>query len=237
MIEHPKGGDPMRLRSAGFFECVNKGKKSICIDLSKQEGRSLCYQLVTTSHIYIEGFRPGKAKKLGIDYNTIKGVNEKIIYTSISGFGQTGPCRDIPRHDLNYQSLAGMFLKHIKENQTHFTAPLIPVSDFSSAMFATIGIFGCILFHKNANMENYINTSMFDGLLSWMSIWLTDKGNDDQLQNENEPAITFFKQKVVNILLWGLHMKIIFGNGFVRRSETKRWQELNIMKGSLVLMR
>jgi formyl-CoA transferase len=215
MIEHPVGGDPMRLRSPGFFHYVNKGKKSICIDLSQREGKQLCYDIAATSDVFIEGFRPGKAAKLGIDYNTLTNYNKKIIYTSISGFGQTGPYRNMAAHDINYQALAGMFFKQIKEDNISFSAPVVPASDLASAMFAAIAIMGGLIHKQYKNSGTYIDISMYDAMLSWMSIWLTGPANTDPPQ-EDEPCYNIFKTKDNRYIALGIAYEDHFWERFCK---------------------
>ena len=103
-IEPPDGGDQTRRAmgfklkgndSLGFFN-LNRNKRSLALNLKSKSARAAFYRLVQTADILIENYRPGVTKRLGIDYDTLKTINPRLIYASISGFGQTGPGRSVP---------------------------------------------------------------------------------------------------------------------------------------------
>ncbi len=143
MLEHPIGGDPMRLIPT-LFSPFTRGKRSITIDLKFDKGKEICYKLVRHSDVVLESFRPGVATKLGIDYETLKGHNPQIIYTSISGFGQDGPYRNKPAHDLAYQAIAGMIAGQIPDEGGRFTPTPVAIGDLSSGIFAAISILAAL---------------------------------------------------------------------------------------------
>jgi crotonobetainyl-CoA:carnitine CoA-transferase CaiB-like acyl-CoA transferase len=165
-LEHPVGGDPERLLT-NLFPVTNRGNRSITIDLSKDKGKEICYKIVRQSHIFLESFRPGVAKRLGIDYETLKGINPQIIYASISGFGQEGPYRNKPAHDLIYQGIAGMLAGGISEEDGSFHPPTVPIADLSSGMFAVMSILAALYNSRESGSGQYIDVSMTDGLISW----------------------------------------------------------------------
>lgn len=107
-VEDTEVGDYLRELSPKLFEWLNAGKRSIAINLKTSEGRELFYRLVGNSHVVIEGFRPGVAKKLGIDYETLRRVNDRLIYCSINGYGEYGPYSGLPNHDINTVGVAGL---------------------------------------------------------------------------------------------------------------------------------
>ena len=90
IIERPDMGDPARLLP-DFFKAINRNKKSLSLNLQSDKGRQICYKLVEGADVFLEGFRPGIAQKLGVDYESLKKLNPKLIYGSISGYGQDGP--------------------------------------------------------------------------------------------------------------------------------------------------
>src|SRR5690242_16964491 len=100
-VEPPKR-DPGRGYVPVQFDTVNRNKRSIAIDLKKKEAAAIVEKLARGAQVAIEGFRPGVAKRLGIDHETLRRVNPKLVCCSISGYGQTGPWRDRPGHDVNY---------------------------------------------------------------------------------------------------------------------------------------
>jgi crotonobetainyl-CoA:carnitine CoA-transferase CaiB-like acyl-CoA transferase len=167
MLERPDGGDPMRLMP-DMFSSVTRGKRSVTADLTSEQGKEVCYGLVRQSHIFLESFRPGVAKRLGVDYQTLKEINPRIIYASITGFGQEGPYRNKPGHDLTYQGIAGMLAGLIPKEGERFVPPQVAIADWSSGMFAAISILGALYGVRETNAGEYIDVSMVDGLVSWM---------------------------------------------------------------------
>lgn len=122
-IENPAGGDPLRdLGPDGgspagsvLFQAINRGKKSVTLDLKSPEGRDIFLRLAAGADAVIEQFRPGVAKRLGIDYESVRARNPKIAYVSLTGYGQTGPLAGEAGHDLNYMARSGLlslFLDH-----------------------------------------------------------------------------------------------------------------------------
>jgi crotonobetainyl-CoA:carnitine CoA-transferase CaiB-like acyl-CoA transferase len=167
-VERPGVGDPSR-GNPGFFNGLNRNKKSITLDLKVPSAREILIRLVKEADVFTEGFRPGVVKRLGVDYDTLKGINPRLIYCSISGYGQDGPYRDLPGHDLNYMAMSGL-LNSIQDENGNYIPPGIAIGDLSSGMFAAIGIMAGLMARAHTGKGQYIDVSMFDGLLSWMSI-------------------------------------------------------------------
>lgn len=168
-VERPGIGDPAR-QLPHFFRSINRNKKSLTLDLKLPAAREIFYRLVERSDVLTEGFRPGVASRLGIDYETLHKINPRLVYCSISGYGQEGPYRDLPGHDLNYQAMAGM-LNCFRDREGDFVAPGVAIGDLSSGMFASVGILAALMAREKTGQGQYIDVSMFDGLLSWMSIY------------------------------------------------------------------
>ena len=114
-VEPPGFGDPARQFPA-FFNSINRNKKSIQLNLKTAEGIGILKRLISSADVFIEGFRPGVVDRLGIDYSSLNQMNDQLIYCSISGYGQDGPYKDIPGHDVNYLAMAGM-LQLLKDEQ------------------------------------------------------------------------------------------------------------------------
>jgi len=100
----PPFGEPLRFY---VFAAFNRNKKSVVIDLKSEKGREKFMDLARSVDVIVEGFRPGVAKRLGVDYESVRKVNSSVIYCSISGFGQDSELRDLPVHDINVLSFAG----------------------------------------------------------------------------------------------------------------------------------
>ncbi|ADC65380.1 L-carnitine dehydratase/bile acid-inducible protein F [Ferroglobus placidus DSM 10642] len=156
----PPSGDPMRYRSE-IFAALNRNKKSLVLNLKDEKDLSKFYEIVGKSDVVVEGFRPGVAKKLGVDYESVKKVNPGIIYCSIPGLRGVNK----PVHDINVLSLAGICLIAGKK----FGKPIDPnvqLSDFASAVFAAISILAAYVRKIKTGEGCYINLSMLDAALA-----------------------------------------------------------------------
>lgn len=113
-VEDPRGGDLGRMLTpvvngeSARFPTVNRNKKSITLDLKKEEGKAVFRRLVADADVVVDQFRPGVMKKMGLDYDALKEINKGIIYCAITGYGWTGPLKDAAGHDLNYLNLAAV---------------------------------------------------------------------------------------------------------------------------------
>ena len=169
-VERPVLGDPTRILP-GFFGSINRNKKSLTLDFKKPESRDILRRLVERSDVLTEGFRPGVAAHLGLDYETLREVNPRLICCSISGYGQDGPYRNLPGHDLNYMAMSGM-LGCFRDDEGNWVKPRIEIADLSSAVFAAIGILAALAAREKTGRGQLVDVSMFDGLISWMSTLL-----------------------------------------------------------------
>lgn len=169
LVEQPGRGDPAR--GAGglspFFSALNRGKRSLTLDLKHEQGRALCWELLESADVLVEGFRPGVMERLGFGREEVLERLPRLVYCSISGYGQDGPYRSRSGHDLSYQALAGLLARSLDGDATAYQSPLA-VGDLSSAMFATVAIVGALLHREREGGGQYIDVSMTDGLVSWM---------------------------------------------------------------------
>ncbi|MGO8989239.1 MAG: CaiB/BaiF CoA transferase family protein [bacterium] len=192
-IERPGVGDLAR-QSAHFFQSINGNKKSLTLDLKLPAARKILYRLVEHSDVFMDGFRPGVAGRVGIDYPTLRKINPRLIYCSISGYGQEGPYRDLPGHDLNYQAMAGM-LHCFQDEKGNFVAPGVAIGDLSSGMFSAIGILAALQARQKTGQGQFIDVSMFDGLLSWMSTRLGIFWGTGWFEKERDAGYGIFRAK------------------------------------------
>lgn len=169
LVERPSGGDPARMFPP-FFKSISRNKRSVCLDLKTEEGRTHLLDLVRKADIVFEGFRPGTMDRLSIGYEALRGVNPQIIYASISGFGQDGPYRDRPAHDLSYQAIAGHLFNQIGADPVTF--PVIPYGDLVSAVFAAFAVSGALFARERTGHGTAIDISMTDALVSLMTLYL-----------------------------------------------------------------
>ena len=155
-VEPPRG-DPGRYYVPVQFDTENRNKRSLALDLKSPSSGEIIARLVGETHVVIEGFRPGVAKRLSIDYETLRKYNARLVYCSISGYGQSGPWRDRPGHDVNYVAAAGglafpgQWLKSPARSS-------LPVADMAGGSFAAVAVLAALKEGKGA----YLDLSLFE---------------------------------------------------------------------------
>ena len=153
-----------------FVYPVNRNKDHMTLNLKKKEGRDVFFKLVCEADVLLEGFRPGVTKRLGIAYDTIKEMNPRIIYCSITGYGQDGPFRDMPGHDVNFLSFAGV-LDIIGEKNGSPCIPGIQIGDLvAGGMNAALGILLALVARQKTGRGQYIDISMTDGVVALLPV-------------------------------------------------------------------
>jgi crotonobetainyl-CoA:carnitine CoA-transferase CaiB-like acyl-CoA transferase len=174
-VEEPTIGDPTRRsppiidgQSAPFNQ-VNRNKKSLTLDLKQAEGREVFLKLCSTADVVLEQFRPGVVERLGIGYGSVAAENPRIIYCSLTGFGQGGPHRYRSGHDLNYLALSGVLALTTDEHGK----PVIPgvqIADLAGGMIAGFAILAALLARERTGRGQYVDVSMFDVMISMLPI-------------------------------------------------------------------
>ena len=172
-VERAVTGDGMRDVIPGCFDYLNGNKRFITLNLKHEKGIELFMKIAEKVDVVVEGFRPGTAKRLGIDFDSVKKINPSIIYCAISGYGQTGPYTNLPSHDINYQGLSGLLsLSGDPEAGPEFPDGF-QVADLSASMFALTSILAA-LNGKTARMKTgqpdpiYLDISISETLAMWM---------------------------------------------------------------------
>jgi alpha-methylacyl-CoA racemase len=144
------------------FAYVNRNKRSLALNMKAPEGQALFKKLAARADVIIEGFRPGVMKRLGADYEAIRAINPRIVYCSLSGFGQNGPYRDYPAHDMNYLSLAGV-LGLIGEPDRKPAIPLNLVADYAGAsMHGALGVMYALFARERTGKGQHVDVSYLD---------------------------------------------------------------------------
>ncbi len=157
-------------RRAAAYQTVNRNKKSIVLNLKTEEARQIFYRLAEKADVIVDPFRPGVAKRLGIDYQTMSKINPRIIYCSMTGYGQDGPYRDLPGHDINYISIAGA-LDLIGEAGGKPVIPLNLIADLGgAALHAIIGILTALIARGKTGRGQYIDISYVDSTISLLTM-------------------------------------------------------------------
>ena len=155
-----------------FFNTINRNKEHMSLNLKSDAGRQIFFKLIEKADVLMEGFRPGVVDRLGVDYESVRKVNPKIIYCAISGYGQNGPFRDRVGHDVNYLSFAGV-LNLIGEPDRPPSIPGIQVADVAAGgMNAAIGILLALFAREKTGRGQYIDISMTDGMVGFLPVAL-----------------------------------------------------------------
>ena len=177
-VEDPVAGDYLRDfepkldADSSVFHSLNRNKKSICLDLKTEKERSHFLKLVETADVVMESFRPGVMKRLGLDYETLKQINPRLIYCAITGYGQTGPYKDKPGHDINYLSYAGL-LYVMGEKDRKPVIPATQIADIGGGAYPAIaGILLALFEREKTGKGQLVDVSMLDGVVSWMHMLL-----------------------------------------------------------------
>ena len=179
---YPYGSPPPffqkgRYRESAFNSVIMRNKKSIALNLKKEEAQEIFYKLVERADIILETFRPKVTEKLKVDYETLSKINKSIIYCSLTGYGQYGPYEQLAGHDLNYIGICGILdlnkereLVGEKNQERKPILPGVQAADVGGGLVSIIGILGALIERdKNPNKEGqYIDISMTDCVFSFM---------------------------------------------------------------------
>jgi crotonobetainyl-CoA:carnitine CoA-transferase CaiB-like acyl-CoA transferase len=157
-----------------LFDAVNRGKRSIALDLKDERGREALYELVATADAFVEQFRPGVVDRLGVDYDTLCEHNPGLVYCSLSGYGQSGPKSGKAAHDLNYIGLAGLLDMTRESEDVKPQMPGYPIADMAGGTFAAFSIVCALLSRELGGTSGddggggeYIDCSLTDPVLSF----------------------------------------------------------------------
>jgi crotonobetainyl-CoA:carnitine CoA-transferase CaiB-like acyl-CoA transferase len=154
------------------YNPVNRNKRSIRLNLKEPAGQRIFHQLAEKADVVVEGFRPGVAERLGIDYQAVRRINKGIVYCSITGYGQDGPYRNLPGHDLNYVSHGGL----MSIMSLIGVPPPVPgniAGDMvGGGMQAVIGILAALMARVRTGEGQYVDISMTDGVVSLLSLYI-----------------------------------------------------------------
>ncbi|WP_085426867.1 CaiB/BaiF CoA transferase family protein [Sporosarcina ureae] len=173
-VEEPNVGDYARAEypklgeDSALFHSLNRSKKSICLNLKAAEDQAKFLQLVKDSDVVIESFRPGVMKRLGLDYETLNEINPSLVYCAITGYGQEGPYAEMPGHDVNFLSYAGL-LNMMGEQGGAPQIPATQIADIGGGAYpAAMGILLALFERQKTGKGQMVDISMMDGAISWM---------------------------------------------------------------------
>ncbi len=175
-VEDPQGGDYSRLMPpftpdgvGAVYAALNRGKQSVILDLKRDEDRDLFLRLAERADVVVESFRPGVLDRLGVGLATLLARNPRLVYCGLTGYGQTGPLRDVVGHDINYIGTAGL----LDLNGPSDVPPVVPgaqLADLSGALVATLGILAALLRRATTGQGGVVDTSMTEAAFALLSL-------------------------------------------------------------------
>ncbi len=184
-------GPPFLAGESAYFLSINRNKKSVTLNLKAPEGRKILLELAARSDVLLENFAPGVADRLGIGYEPMRSANPRIVYCSISGFGQDGPYRDHPAYDLILQGLGG--LQGITGEPGAPPVRIgVAVADIAGGMFAAYAIVAALLHRERTGDGEYLDVSLLDSQLAWLTYMAANyfaTGQDPQRAGSHHPTI------------------------------------------------
>lgn len=170
----PPGGEPNRqigLRAADgqsvWFRNTHRGKRSICLNLKQPQGLEALLDLCASADVLVEAFRPGVTDRLGIGYPQVKARAPQLVYCSISAYGQSGPKRLQPAHDLSVQADSGVLSLNLGPDDSP-AQPHMPVADMASSLMALNGILMALYRRQQTGLGDHLDISMQDSLVAWL---------------------------------------------------------------------
>lgn len=185
-IERPVTGDDTRgwgppflqgnegplIGESAYFLAANRGKRSVTVDISKPEGQDLVRQLAMKADVFIENYKVGDMKRYGLDYESLRELNEGIVYCSITGFGQTGPYKDRAGYDFVVQAMGGL-MSITGESDDHIGGGPqkcgVPISDLMTGMYSSVAILSALIERSTSKKGQYIDMSLLDTQVAWLA--------------------------------------------------------------------
>ena len=173
-VEPPEGdetrgwGPPFAGGESAYYLCVNRNKRGMVVNLKTEDGRNILRELALKSDVLVENFRPGTLKKFGLDYETLHGLNPRLVFCSISGFGQTGPLRDMPGYDFMIQAMGGI-MSITGEPEGEPMKVGVAVADLFAGQNAVIAILAALQARTITGEGQFIDIALFDSQLGWLA--------------------------------------------------------------------
>lgn len=168
----PAAGDPARSQApfanghSIWFANLNRGKTSVVLDLKSAGGKAALIDLIRDADVFVEGFRPGVMARLGFGWDDVRAINPRIVYCSISAFGQQGALADHPAHDMAVQALAG-FLNVNNRGSEAPVVPGVPAADVAAGLTGLSAVLMALIGRERTGLGDHIDIAMFDSLLPW----------------------------------------------------------------------
>lgn len=194
-IEEPAGatgvgGDYARQMLPDVFEQVNRGKRSVALDLRNAEHIEVFLRMVKTADVVVESFRPGVMDKLGCGYPVLKGINPRLVYAAITGYGQTGPYRDLAGHDVNYLCYAGI-LDQIGPADAAPALANVQIADLAGgSLTGAIGILAAVMGARASGEGAFVDVAMLDAALALQVVGLSSLNTRGEVAPRGRDMLT-----------------------------------------------
>jgi crotonobetainyl-CoA:carnitine CoA-transferase CaiB-like acyl-CoA transferase len=193
-IENPGGGDGFRwtpplIKTYGsFFHVLNRNKRGMTLDVKQPMGRTVFMKLASRADVLLESFRPGWMKEIGLGYEDLKTSNPRLIYCSLTGFGQDGPRRDRPAHDIDFLAASGI-LGLIGEKGGRPSLPAVQFAGAGGGLSAALGILAALLGREKNGGGEYLDVAILDGLNPFLGLVMSQYMTDAQLPERGETLV------------------------------------------------
>jgi len=178
-IENPVGGDDTRAwgppfmpdvageptEESAYFACTNRGKQSVCVDMKSAQGQQVLRELAADCDVVIENFKVGGAAKFGLDYAALSAINPRLVYCSITGFGQTGPLRERPGYDFLVQAMGGLMSVTGQPDGADGAGPQkvgVALTDIMTGLYASIGILAALTERDRSGLGQHVDLALLD---------------------------------------------------------------------------
>ncbi|WP_454754551.1 CaiB/BaiF CoA transferase family protein [Cupriavidus necator] len=185
-IERPGNGDDTRAwgppfltredgtttEESAYFLCANRGKRSITLDVSSKAGQELLHELVKDSDVFVENYKFGDMQRYGLDFKTLSEINPRLVYCSVTGFGQTGPYRKRAGYDFVVQAMGGLMSITGERDGLPGGGPQkcgVPISDLMTGMYASVAIVSALFERVGSGYGQYIDMSLLDTQVAWLA--------------------------------------------------------------------
>ncbi|MBU1276298.1 MAG: CoA transferase [Proteobacteria bacterium] len=216
-VEHPHGDHFRPLLGGAYHAAVNRNKRDISLDLKQPQAVEVVEKLIADSDVLIESFTPGAMERLGLGYEAARQINPRIIYCSISGFGQTGPYRNLPGYDVVAQAMCGIMMCTGQPD-----SPPVRVGaswiDMGAGMYTMIGVMAALMEREQTGQGKQVDVSLMDTALSWMSPLIARYAMSGELPQRAGSALAAFSPYQV--------FKAKDGYLFIGASTEKFWRAL-----------
>lgn len=174
-IEEPPIGDPTRAvppavgEQSAAFATLNRNKRSIAVDIRSADGAAVVGRLAAGADVFVEAFRPGALARRGLGAKDLCEANPRLVYCSLTGYGQSGPLASRAGHDIDYLALGG-FLGSNRDGEGRPVLPVTQVADMTAGLLATVGILAALQARERTGRGQVVDTSLLEGVLSLMTL-------------------------------------------------------------------